>query len=144
MSELLTSHHTKGAHPVGQWLSGQRRTFRAGQMTGERAAELDALGIVWDTADSGSAENLAAAPAYYELHGTLAAPRHATALDKPVGQWLINVRPADSARTRYAPSGRRRRWPRSMRTGTPRCGGGRWTGSGTTPTSPSSSTRGRG
>ncbi|MEU8844031.1 helicase associated domain-containing protein, partial [Streptomyces roseus] len=29
---------------------------------------------------------------YYEQHGTLAAPRHATALDKPVGQWLTNVR----------------------------------------------------
>lgn len=37
-------------------------------------------------------ENLAAARAYYEQHGTLAAPRHATALDKPVGQWLTNVR----------------------------------------------------
>ncbi|MCY0939722.1 helicase associated domain-containing protein [Streptomyces sp. H34-S4] len=32
------------------------------------------------------------ARAYYELHGTLAAPRHATALDKPVGQWLTNIR----------------------------------------------------
>ncbi|MFH7600473.1 helicase associated domain-containing protein [Streptomyces racemochromogenes] len=47
---------------------------------------------MWDTADTGFAENLAAARAYFELHGTLAAPRHATALDKPVGQWLTNVR----------------------------------------------------
>ncbi|MFI1286492.1 helicase associated domain-containing protein [Streptomyces sp. NPDC020858] len=37
-------------------------------------------------------QNLAAARAYYELHGTLAAPRHATALDLAVGQWLTNVR----------------------------------------------------
>lgn len=84
--------HTEGAHPLGRWLSDQRRTFRAGQMTGERAAELEELGILWDTADAGFAENLAAARAYFAEHGTLAAPRHATALDKPVGQWLTNVR----------------------------------------------------
>lgn len=46
---------------------------------------------MWDTADAGFEENLAAR-AYFALHGTLAAPRHATALDKPVGQWLTNVR----------------------------------------------------
>ncbi|MGE7391769.1 helicase associated domain-containing protein [Streptomyces sp. NPDC004126] len=84
--------HVEGAHPLGRWLSDQRRAFRAGQITGERAAELEELGIVWDTADAGFQENLAAARAYYEQHGTLAAPRHATALDKPVGQWLTNVR----------------------------------------------------
>ncbi len=84
--------HTEGTYPLGRWLSDQRRAFRAGQMNGERAAELEALGIVWDTADAAFAENLAAARAYYEQHGTLAAPRHATALDKPVGQWLTNVR----------------------------------------------------
>lgn len=84
--------HTEGPYPLGRWLSDQRRAFRAGTMTGERAAELEGLGIVWDTADAGFAENLAAARAYFELHGTLAAPRHATALDKAVGQWLTNVR----------------------------------------------------
>ncbi|MEU6895874.1 Helicase associated domain protein [Streptomyces sp. NPDC046557] len=84
--------HTEGAYPLGRWLSDQRRVYRAGQMTGERAAELEELGIVWDTADAAFAENLAAARHYYQLHGTLAAPRHATALDKPIGQWLTNIR----------------------------------------------------
>ncbi|MFB7224513.1 helicase associated domain-containing protein [Streptomyces sp. NPDC056227] len=41
------------------------------------------------------AENLAAARAYHAEVGTLAAPRHATALDKPVGQWLTNLRRPD-------------------------------------------------
>ncbi|WP_331736661.1 helicase associated domain-containing protein, partial [Streptomyces sp. NBC_00211] len=50
------------------------------------------LGIVWDTADAAFEQNLAAARAYYELHGTLAAPRHATALDRALGQWLTNIR----------------------------------------------------
>ncbi|MFF4448697.1 Helicase associated domain protein [Streptomyces sp. NPDC001502] len=81
-----------GAFPLGRWLSDQRRTYRAGTMTGERAAELEGLGIVWDTADAGFEQNLAAARAYYELHGTIAAPRGATILDIAIGQWLTNVR----------------------------------------------------
>ncbi len=57
-----------------------------------RADELEELRMVWDTADTAFAENLAAARAYYAEAGTLAAPRHAVALDKPVGQWLTNLR----------------------------------------------------
>ncbi|MFD9523747.1 helicase associated domain-containing protein [Streptomyces sp. NPDC059979] len=83
---------TAGAFPLGRWLSDQRRAYRAGAMTGERATELEELGIVWDTADAGFETNLGAARAYHELHGTLAAPRQATALDQAVGQWLTNVR----------------------------------------------------
>ncbi|MFI6689877.1 helicase associated domain-containing protein [Streptomyces sp. NPDC050485] len=58
----------------------------------QRARDLEALGIVWDTADAVFAENLAAARAYFAEAGALAAPRHATALDKPVGQWLTDIR----------------------------------------------------
>ncbi|MFE2490100.1 helicase associated domain-containing protein [Streptomyces mirabilis] len=35
-----------------------------------------------------------AARAYYQEHWTLCAPRSATALDRPVGQWLSNLRRA--------------------------------------------------
>ncbi|MFE9572815.1 helicase associated domain-containing protein [Streptomyces sp. NPDC006692] len=114
---------------MGRWLSDQRRGLRAGQMNGERAEELDALGIVWDTGDQTFAENLAAARAYFAEACTLAAPRHATALDKPVGRWLTNIRrPGGWAKTRYAPTSS---W-RSIGTGTPRRSGGRWIGSVTT------------
>ncbi|MFJ3833689.1 helicase associated domain-containing protein [Streptomyces sp. NPDC090046] len=82
----------EGAFPLGRWLSDQRRAYRAGTMTGERAAELEELGIVGDTADAGFKQSLGAARAYYELHGTLAAPRGATILDIQIGQWLTNVR----------------------------------------------------
>ncbi|WP_030852868.1 DEAD/DEAH box helicase [Streptomyces sp. NRRL F-4474] len=83
---------TSGAFPLGRWLSDQRRAYRAGTMTGERAAELEGLGVVWDTADAGFEANLGAARAYYELHGSLAAPRGAAIMDVQVGQWLTNVR----------------------------------------------------
>ncbi|MFD9008707.1 Helicase associated domain protein [Streptomyces sp. NPDC059552] len=81
-----------GAFPLGRWLSDQRRAYRAGTMTGERAAELEGLGIVWDTADAGFEANLGAARAYYDLHGSLAAPRGAAIMDVQVGQWLTNIR----------------------------------------------------
>ncbi|WP_326793860.1 helicase associated domain-containing protein [Streptomyces sp. NBC_00841] len=84
--------HQEGAYPLGRWLSDQRRAYRAGTMPSTRADELEELGMVWDTADAQFAENLAAARAYYAEAGTLAAPRHAAALDKPVGQWLTNLR----------------------------------------------------
>ncbi|MEV7547462.1 Helicase associated domain protein [Streptomyces sp. NPDC089915] len=84
--------HTEGPYPLGRWLSDQRRVFRAGSMTGKRAAELEVLGIVWDTADHGFEENLAAARAWHRVHGTLAAPRGAAILDVQIGQWLTNVR----------------------------------------------------
>ncbi|MEV7443002.1 Helicase associated domain protein [Streptomyces sp. NPDC091204] len=83
---------TAGAFPLGRWLSDQRRAYRAGTMTGQRAAELEELGIVWDTADASFEENLGAARAYYELHGTLAAPRGAAIMDVAIGQYLSNVR----------------------------------------------------
>ncbi|MEV7594089.1 Helicase associated domain protein [Streptomyces sp. NPDC089922] len=84
--------HAEGPYPLGRWLSDQRRAFRAGQMSGERAAELEGLGIVWDTADAAFEQSLAAARAWHRLHSTLAAPRGAAILDVQVGQWLTNVR----------------------------------------------------
>ncbi|GAA2616818.1 helicase associated domain-containing protein [Streptomyces roseoviolaceus] len=52
----------------------------------------EALGMVWSLADERFQENLEAAKAYYEEHWTLCAPRSATALERPVGQWLSNLR----------------------------------------------------
>ncbi|MEU2027307.1 helicase associated domain-containing protein [Streptomyces sp. NPDC016469] len=126
--------HTEGAYPLGRWLSDQRRAYRAGTMSGERADELEELGIVWDTADAAFEENLAAARAYFAEAGTLAAPRHATALDRPVGHGSpTSAGPADSARTPTAPAGARSSSPRSTRTGTRGSSDGPWTGSAATP-----------
>jgi superfamily II DNA or RNA helicase len=81
-----------GPYPLGQWVAEQRRAYGAGQMTGQRAARLEKLGMVWSLADERFQENLEAAKAYYEQHWTLCAPRSAVALDRPVGQWLSNLR----------------------------------------------------
>ncbi|MFD9623990.1 Helicase associated domain protein [Streptomyces virginiae] len=84
--------HKEGAYPLGQWVAEQRRAYGAGQMSGLRARRLEQLGMVWSLADERFQENLEAAKAYYEEHWTLCAPRSATALDRPVGQWLSNLR----------------------------------------------------
>lgn len=84
--------HKEGAYPLGQWVAEQRRAYGAGQMSGLRARRLEKLGMVWSLADERFQENLEAAKAYYEQHWTLCAPRSATALDRPVGQWLSNLR----------------------------------------------------
>ncbi|MFF1594793.1 Helicase associated domain protein [Streptomyces sp. NPDC058286] len=84
--------HKEGAFPLGTWVAEQRRAFGAGQMTGRRAARLEKLGMVWSVADERFQESLAAARVYYDEHWTLCAPRTASALDKPIGQWLSNLR----------------------------------------------------
>ncbi|WP_031227467.1 DEAD/DEAH box helicase [Streptomyces roseochromogenus] len=84
--------HKEGAYPLGRWVAEQRRAYGAGQMNGLRARRLEKLGMVWSMADERFQENLEAAKAYYEEHWTLCAPRTATALDRPVGQWLSNLR----------------------------------------------------
>ncbi|MFH9298921.1 Helicase associated domain protein [Streptomyces sp. NPDC017520] len=82
----------EGAFPLGAWVAEQRRAYGAGQMTGKRAQRLEKLGMVWSPADERFQENLEAAKAYYADHWTLCAPRSAAALDRPVGQWLSNLR----------------------------------------------------
>lgn len=84
--------HKEGAFPLGQWVAEQRRAYGAGQMNGRRAARLEKLGMAWSAADARFQENLAAARVYYQEHWTLCAPRSAAALDKPIGQWLSNLR----------------------------------------------------
>ncbi|MFF3503489.1 Helicase associated domain protein [Streptomyces sp. NPDC003247] len=84
--------HREGATPLGQWVAEQRRAYAAGEMSGRRAQRLERLGMVWSVADERFQGNLEAAKAYYEEHWTLCAPRSATALDRPVGQWLSNLR----------------------------------------------------
>ncbi|WP_028815367.1 DEAD/DEAH box helicase [Streptomyces flavidovirens] len=84
--------HREGATPLGQWVAEQRRAYEAGQMAGQRARRLEQLGMVWSLVDERFQENLEAAKAYYDQHWTLCAPRSATMLDRPVGQWLSNLR----------------------------------------------------
>ncbi|MFF8595141.1 helicase associated domain-containing protein [Streptomyces sp. NPDC015220] len=119
--------HREGATPLGQWVAEQRRAYAAGEMSGQRAQRLERLGMVWSVADERFQENLQAAKAYYAEHWTLCVPRPATALDRPVGQWLSNLRRPGALDGH--PSGRPP-WRPSTRIGAPT---GRPPGNATTP-----------
>ena len=84
--------HTEGAYPLGQWVAEQRKAHRAGRLSGQRADRLEKLGMVWDERELAWEENLAVLRAYHERYGTLAAPRSATILGRPVGMLLANLR----------------------------------------------------
>ncbi|WP_425576438.1 Helicase associated domain protein [Streptomyces glaucosporus] len=81
-----------GPFPLGQWVSEQRRAYRAGTLPAWRIELLEEAGMVWSVPDAAFEENLAAARTYHALHGTLCAPRTAVAEGRPVGQWLTNCR----------------------------------------------------
>ncbi|WP_326600443.1 DEAD/DEAH box helicase [Streptomyces sp. NBC_01803] len=84
--------HVESAYPLGQWTADQRKTFNAGAMPSRRADRLEKLGMVWDERELAWEETLAVLRAYYQEYGTLAAPRSATVLDRPVGMMLANLR----------------------------------------------------
>ncbi|MGK5533994.1 Helicase associated domain protein [Streptomyces sp. URMC 129] len=84
--------HREGPYPLGQWTADQRKTYAAGTMNGQRARRLEKLGMVWDERELAWEETLAVLRAYYNEYGTLAAPRSATILDRPVGMMLANLR----------------------------------------------------
>ncbi|WP_267940509.1 helicase associated domain-containing protein [Streptomyces sp. ST2-7A] len=88
----LYRKRNENSQPLGQWVAEQRRAHGAGEMSAQRAQRLERLGMVWSVADERFQENLEAAKAYFEEHWTLCAPRTATALDQPIGQWLSNLR----------------------------------------------------
>ncbi|MFD9724911.1 Helicase associated domain protein [Streptomyces sp. NPDC059072] len=80
--------------PLGQWIADVRRTYRRGALGRERAAELDALGMVWSHFDVAFAEGLSAARAWAAEHGHLLPPADATWGGAPVGVWVKNQRAA--------------------------------------------------
>ncbi|CAM5670939.1 DEAD/DEAH box helicase [Streptomyces mordarskii] len=84
-------------YPLGAWITDCRRYYNAGRLDAERAAQLDALGMVWSPFDAGFEEGLAAAAAWAAEHEVgLAAPVDAVHGDSryPVGRWLKNQRAA--------------------------------------------------
>jgi superfamily II DNA or RNA helicase len=80
--------------PLGQWIADARRTHRRGALGRERAAQLDALGMVWSHFDVAFEEGLAAARGWAAEHGHLLPPADATWRGAPVGIWMKNNRAA--------------------------------------------------
>ncbi|MFJ6939610.1 Helicase associated domain protein [Streptomyces sp. NPDC101132] len=80
--------------PLGQWIADARRARKKGALSAERAARLDALGMVWSHFDVAFEEGLSAARGWAAEHGHLLAPADATWRGHPLGVWLKNNRAA--------------------------------------------------
>ncbi|MDQ1013128.1 hypothetical protein QFZ82_007613 [Streptomyces sp. V4I23] len=81
--------------PLGVWVTDCRRHYNAGRLDPDRAAQLQALGMVWSHFDASFEEGLAAAAAWADEHEVgLAAPVDAVVGEYPVGRWLKNQRAA--------------------------------------------------
>lgn len=88
---VMRADHDRGGHEPDHGLRALPSTSTStGAWTWSVSHEQ--LGMVWSLADERFQENLEAAKAYYDQHWTLCAPRSATALDRPVWQWLSNLR----------------------------------------------------
>ncbi|MFF7249870.1 Helicase associated domain protein [Embleya sp. NPDC008237] len=101
---------TGTSHPVGAWISEQRRAWSAGAISARRIELLEALGMVWSPDDAAFEDGLAMCRAYFAVHGHLAAPKAAAVNNYPVGQFLANCRrPLES---RKNPARWAERWER--------------------------------
>ncbi|MGW6144450.1 Helicase associated domain protein [Streptomyces sp. NPDC055140] len=94
-------------YALGGWVSEQRRAQREGVLAPWRFDMLNALGMVWSVHDAAFEVWVSCARRYFEVYGTLAAPREAVIDGRAIGQALANFRKpgglgrkAERARTR--------------------------------------------
>ncbi|MFJ4887830.1 Helicase associated domain protein [Streptomyces sp. NPDC088731] len=86
-------HRTSTGFRLGGWIAQRRYEFRRGLLGADRAAKLDAIGMVWDPAADAFAENLDEATAFRAQHGHLRiASSHVTESGVSLGRWLNKQR----------------------------------------------------
>lgn len=96
-------YKTQSGLSLGSWLNVQRRIFNGradGFLTEEQIAQLDALGIVWDSyLDCTWERRYLEAKAYYEEHGNLLVPAdYVTDTGAALGVWIMRMRRARATR----------------------------------------------
>ncbi len=95
--EVPRRYKTPSGYSLGNWILTQRRV-RAGEqfgnLTDERIAKLDAIGMVWGSyRDLSWERNLAAAREYYATHGNLnVVAAYTTPNGLRLGAWLAQLR----------------------------------------------------
>ena len=78
---------------LGNWLKNTRARQRSGALTREQSAELEALGVIWNSVDAKWERCYAEAADYYEQHGDLAFPKkYVTESGVRLGAWVENQR----------------------------------------------------
>jgi len=94
------NHVTDDGFRLGTWVITRRSERKAGTLTPVRIAELDALGMVWDTLDAGYRAGVAHLRAYIAREGHADVPRSDVADDGfTLGTWVTTRRSERKAGT---------------------------------------------
>jgi hypothetical protein len=90
--DAATTWECEHGYPVGLWLSGQRKLANRGDLTAERIARLDELGMVWDLRDHKWKTMYALAETFHDEHGHLRIPPGHRPGGARVALWLTQQR----------------------------------------------------
>lgn len=85
--DVPADHLDSVGYNLGRFITAMREAHTTGRLEPDWAAELDALGMIWDKHDAAWRAQLTAAADYHRAHGHLAI--HATT---PIGAWLAEQR----------------------------------------------------
>jgi hypothetical protein len=87
-ARVPTEYSTPGGFKLGDWCNHQRDSRRAGILSVERVAALDAFGFVWDALQDDFDRGLAALAAYLQEHGNVRVPQsYKTPSGFKLGSW---------------------------------------------------------
>jgi succinate dehydrogenase/fumarate reductase flavoprotein subunit len=88
----VPQRHREGELRLGAWINTQRMAYKRGQLSPERIAALEALGMVWDSFESDFQENLAALHAFHEREGHVRVPAAHREGEMRLGGWIKKQR----------------------------------------------------
>jgi hypothetical protein len=92
-SRVPNTHETPSGFKLGTWCGVRRRERKAGKLSPERQAALDALGFAWDPELEAFDHGLEELAAYVQVHGDARVPqRHSTSSGFKLGSWCNSRR----------------------------------------------------
>jgi hypothetical protein len=86
--------HREGELRLGQWIGVQRLAHGKGQLSSERVAALESLGMVWDAQEESFQQGLAALRTYVAREGHARVPKTYREGDLRLGAWINQQRVA--------------------------------------------------
>jgi len=92
-AQVPAGYQTPSGFKLGTWCAARRRDGKAGRLSPERKAQLDALGFVWDPYQKAFELGLAELSEYVFAHGDAIVPRsYVTATGFELGKWCSSRR----------------------------------------------------
>jgi hypothetical protein len=92
-ARMSRAYSTPSGFKLGVWCNNHRSNRKAGTLSAERIAALDALGFVWNQLQDDFDRGVEELAAYAGTHGDTRVPQgHLTSSGFPLGNWCLNRR----------------------------------------------------